>query len=185
MKFSKRQIVEFKAKRRAFITWRKNLKPDQLKKSFYNNDKTSTLKTLFPNRNLSYCHCSMYDIVVGSYQLGLKYVNEKGTYYMFCAANSFWANPQDVAVGKVVDGKVYLVRESFPRSDYSMNFRVIPEECINREDKGFRPKSYNHSIFVPPSCVEQVVKDITDYDIKCLKIAYEGIQEFSKIIGEI
>lgn len=185
MKFSKRQIAEFKAKRRLYITWRKKLKPCQIKEAFYNGDEKRGLKVLFPDKNLDYCRCYMYDIVVGDYQLGLKFVNEKGTYYMFWSANSFWAYPQDVAVGKAVDGKIYLVRERFPNGYYSLSFKVIPEEYVDRNERGFRPKSYNHSIFVIPSCIELAVEDITDEDVKCLKIAYEGIQAFSKLIEEI
>lgn len=182
MTFSKRKIAEFKAKRRHYITWRKSLKPRQIKEAFYNGDEKRGLEVLFPDKNLEYCRSYMYDIVVGDYQLGLKYVNEKETYYMFWSANSFWAYPQDVAVGKAVDGKIYLIREHFPNGEYSLNFRVIPEEYINRNERGFRPKSYNHSIFVIPSRIEQIVEDITDEDVKCLKIAYEGIRAFSKLI---
>ena len=185
MKFGKRQIAEFKAKSRFYITWRKNLKPRLIKEAFYNDDEKRGLKVLFPGKNLNYCRCYMYDIVVGDYQLGLKFVNEKGTYYMFWSANSFWAYPQDVAVGKAVDGKIYLVREHFPIGNYKLNFRVIPEEYIDRNERGFRPKSYNHSIMVIPSCIEQVIEEITDKDVKCLKIAYEGIRAFSKLIEEI
>lgn len=35
------------------------------------------------------------------------------------------------------------------------------------------------------SCIEQTVEKITDEDVKCLKIAYEGIQAFSKLIEEM
>lgn len=183
MTFTKRQIAEFKAKGRHYITWRKNLKPHQIKETFYNDDEKQ-LKELFPNKNLKYCHCYMYDLVVGDFELGLKYTNEKGTYYMFWSANSFWAYPQDIAIGKAVDGKVYLIREHVPIGKYNLNFRVIPEEYIDRNEKGFRPKSYDHQIRVSPSRIEKVVEDITDEDVKCLKIAYEAIKEFSKLIEE-
>ncbi len=185
MKFSKRQIAEFKAKGRHYIIWRKNLKPRQIKEAFYNGDEKRGLKELFPDKNLDYCRCYMYDIVVGDYQSGLKYINEKGTYYMFWSANSFWAYPQDIAIGKAVDGKVYLIREHVPNGEYSLNFRVISEEYIERNEKGFRPRSYDHRIFVNPSRIEEAVEDITDEDVKCLKIAYEGIRTFSKLIEKI
>lgn len=185
MTFSKRQIVEFKAKRRHYITWRKNLKPRRIKECFYNGDERYSIKELFPDKNLEYCHSYMYDIVVGDYQLGLKYVNESGTYYMFWSANSFWAYPQDVAVGKAVDGKIYLIREHFPNGDYTVNFRVIPEEYINRNERGFRPKSYNHSIFVFSSQTEKAQEEITDEDVKCIKIAYDGVRAFSKLIDGV
>ena len=185
MTFSKKQIAEFKSKRRSFITWRKSLKRSQIKEFFYNSDDRRSIKALFPDKDLEYCQCHMYDIVVGDYQLGLKYVNEKGTYYMFLSANSAWAPPQDVAVGKAVKGKIYLIREFFPNHAYQLNFREIPEEYINRNEKGFRPKSYNHSIFIAPSNIEETSKGITDEDVKCLKIAYEGVRAFSKLIEEI
>lgn len=185
MTFNKRQIANFKAKGRFYITWRKNLKPQQIKKFFYNDDQERYhIKNLFKGKNLQYCYCYMYDIVVGDYQLGLKYENEDGTYYMFWAANSFWAYPQDIAVGKAVDGEVYLVREHFS-DGRKLNFRVISEEYITKNERGFRPKSYNHSIFVMRSHIEEVIEEITDEDVKCLKIAYEGVRAFSKLIEEI
>ena len=60
---------------------------------------------------------------------------------MLCTANSFGADSQYVAVGKAVDGKIYLVSECFPNGDYSMSFRVIPEEHIYRNEREFRPRS--------------------------------------------
>lgn len=185
MTFSRQQIAEFKSKKKSYITWRKNLKQSQIKEYFYNDDDRHNIRTLFPDKNLEYCQCQMYDIVVGDYQLGLKYVNEQGTYYMFLSANSYWAPPQDVAIGKAVDGKIYLIREHFPNYGYSLNFREIPEEYINKNERGFRPRSYNHSIFVMPSRIEQTLEEITDEDVKCLKIAYDGIRAFSKLIEEI
>ncbi len=182
MKFSKRLIAEFKAKRRFYITWRKNLKPHQIKEIFYNEDEKHDIKELFPGKKIEYCHSYMYDIVVGDYKLGLRYVNEKETYYMFWSANSFWSYPQDIAVGKAIDKKIYLVCEHFPNGNYGLNFRIIPEEYINKNERGFRPKSYNHSIFVIPFHIEEVIKEITDEDVKCLKNAYEGIKAFSTLI---
>ncbi len=184
MTFNKKQIAEFKSKGRSFITWRKSLKRSQIQEFFYNSDDRCSIKALFPNKDLEYCKCYMYDIVVGDYQLGLKYVNENGTYYMFLAANSFWAPPQDVAIGKAVGGKIYLIREHFPNSGYKLNFREIPEEYINRNERGYRPRSYNHSILIISNS-EEASESIADEDVKCLKIAYEGVRAFSKLIEEI
>ena len=185
MEFSKEQIVKFKSKGRGFITWRKSLEPSQIKKFFYNDDDSRNIKVLFPDKNLEYCQCHMYEIVVGDYQLGLKYVNENGTYYMFLSANSFWAPPQDVAIGKAVEGKIYLIREHLPNDDYCLTFREIPEEYINRNESGFRPRSYNHFIYASPSHIEEASKDITYEDLKCFNIAYEGVCAFGKLIEEI
>jgi len=182
MIFTKREIGEFKSKGRSYITWRKKLKPHQIKEYFYNDDRDCNLKSFFPDKNLEYCHLYMYDIVIGDYKLGLKYINEFGTYYIFLSANSFFANPQSVAIGKAVDGHIYFIREEFPScGEYGLGFITISEEYINRNEKGFRPKSYNHIIYHVPRQIDE----ITDKDIKCLENAYEGIKAFSKLIEEI
>lgn len=104
---------------------------------------------------------------------------------MFLSANTFWAPPQDVAIGKAVGGKIYLIREHFPNPGCQLNFREIPEEYINRNERGFRPRSYNHSILITTSNIEEASESIADEDVKCLKIAYEGVRAFSKLIEEI
>ena len=83
MTFNKWEIGRFKAKRRYYITWRKNLKPRQIKEAFYNGDENRSIKKLFPRKNLQYFDSSYYDIVVGDYQRGLRYVTQNGTYYLF------------------------------------------------------------------------------------------------------
>lgn len=185
MKFTKQGIIDFKQKGRSYVTWRKLLKRGSIKYFFYNSDRRLSIKVLFPGRNLEYCECNMYHIVLGDYQLGLKYVNDSGTYYMFLAANSCDAPPQNIAIGKAVDGKIYLICEQMPDTGYTLNFREIPEEYINRNEKGFRPRSYDHSIFIGhASNQEENVQMISDEDVKCLKIAYEGVRAFSRLIGE-
>ena len=179
MTFNRMEIINFKSKKRSYITWRKHLKPAQIKEAFYNGKKH--LKDLFPQKNIEYCYSDMYDIVIGDYRVGLKYVEEGKTYYMFVAANSFYAYPQQIAVGKAVDGKIYFICENFPNFEYYMTFREIPEEYINKNERGFRPLSYNHSVFAIPSREH----DISDEDVKCIKIAYEGVRAFSKLIEGI
>ena len=185
MTFTRRGIAEFMCKRRSFITWRKKLKRDKIKWFFYNDYRDKyNISTFFSGKNLEYCNCPMYNIVVGDYKLGVKYVNENGTFYMFLSANSYGAYPQEVAIGKSIDGKIYLIRELFPYFQNQLTFIEIPEEYINRNEKGFKPKSYNHSIMVIPSNFEHDMEAITDEDVKCLKIAYDGIRAFSKLIEE-
>lgn len=181
MDFHKKGIALFKASRRYYMTWRKKLTPVRVKDAFYNGDENRSIKKLFPGKNLQYFDSSSYDIVVGDYQRGLKYVDETGTYYMFWSANSFWAYPQSVAVGKVVDGIIYMIREHFPRGEFDLDFLEFPEEHIKNKTKGFKPRSYSHAFFGLPSRME----DITKEDEKCLKIAYEGIRAFSKLIENI
>ena len=184
MKFSDEQIKNFKGERRSYITWRKRLKPEQIKDFFYNSDDKYSIKDIFPGKDLEYCRCGTNDIVVGDFQLGVKYSNKTGNYYMFLGANSFWASPRDVAIGKAVDGRIYLIREHFPCHVYYyyLGFKEIPEEYINGDENVFDLRNYNHHIMFP---VLEASNDITDEDVKCLRIAYEGVRAFSKLIEEI
>ena len=186
MKFSKKEIAEFKAKGRWYLTWRKNLKPYQIKKCFYNdNSEQYNIKTLFPDKNLEYYFSDVCEgIVDGDFMRGLKYVNETGTYYMFYSANTSWANPHNIAVGKLIEGKIYLIHEFFPTAYYNLDFMIIPKEYINTNRNRYL-QVYNHRIFVVLERVEKAVEDITDEDVKCLRIAYDGIREFSKLIEKI
>lgn len=180
MLFNKRQIGEFKAKHRYYITWQNSITPKQIKNIFYNDNVELGIKQLFPDKNIKYCYSYMYDIVVGDYQLGVKFVDEKESYYMFWSANSFYSYPHSIAIGKAVDGIIYFICEHFPNGEYNLNFREIPEEYINKNEYGFRPKSYNKTI----NSVHLNLEDITEEDIKCIKIAYDAIKTFSKLIEE-
>lgn len=175
MKFDKRDIIEFKLKGRNYLTWRKKIRPREIKEIFYNDE--NSLKNPLPDKNIEYCHCDMYVIVIGDYKLGIKYTTEEGTYYMFLSANTFWAYPQDIAIGKVVDGVIYLIKDK----GHCLSFREIPEEYINKDNKGWRPKSYNRAVLINKDTDEEL---FSEEDVKCLKIAYEGIRAFSKLIED-
>lgn len=182
MSFTKQKIVEFKANRRYFLTWRKNLKPHNIRKLFYKNDEEEkfTIKDILPDENLEYCECFIHNIVTGDYQQGIKYVDEKGTYYLFWAAKTIWISPRSIAVGKAVDGKIYFIRESFPDGITSLSLIEIPEKDINKKVIDSAPKRYHNTIYEIPSHS----KCITEEDIKCLNIAYEGAKAFSKLISK-
>lgn len=90
MEFSKKGIAEFKAKKRYYTTWRKKLIPKNVKECFYNNNDECSIKTFFPGKKLQYCNCCMYDVVIGDYQAGIKYVDGEETYYLFWSANSYY-----------------------------------------------------------------------------------------------
>lgn len=66
----------------------------------------------------------------------------------------------------------------------NLNFRIIPEEYINKSEMGFRPKSYNHSVLITSSDIKESIEELTDKDVKILRIAYESIRAFSKLIAE-
>ena len=179
MIFSKEHIFKFKRKEQSYISWRTNLKPIQIQEYFYNDDKKYHINVLFPGKNLEHFRCRMYNIVCGDFQLGLKYVNEEGTFYMFLSANTSWAYPQNVAIGKAVDGTIYLIQEYFPGSKSGLTFKEIPEAYIGKEE--WKVPSYTHDLdFFPIFGTKS--EDITDEDVKCLQIAYEGVRAFSKLI---
>lgn len=186
MKFTRDAIIDFKAKRRAYLTWRKKLNRLKIKEAFFPNSQIP-VQEIFPGRNIEYCQIHAYrGICVGDYHLGIKYTDETGTYYMFLAANTFWAAPQDVAVGKAVDGQIYLLREFFYPYSYELMLRRVPEEYVNKDVRGFVPRGYEKNIFMVQSRTsrEELRAQISDEDIKCLKIAYEGVRAFSKLIEE-
>lgn len=176
MKFTKEKIIDFKLKGRSYITFENSIKLGRMKDYFY-RDAHMLLKDTFPNANIEYCHCDMYSIVIGDFQTGIKYVTDDSTYYMFISASSFWADPLNIAIGKAVNGKIYLIREAFPWQ-CSLTVRVIPEEYINKNELGFRPKSYEHTIYPE-------IKEINDEDVEYIKIAYEGVKAFDNLIKSV
>ena len=86
MKFKAREIIEFKSKGRFYISWRKKLKPQQIKDYFYHNSIKEGIKALFNDKKLKYCQ-PMHALYLG-YEQGVKYENENGTYYLFWVAKS-------------------------------------------------------------------------------------------------
>ena len=169
LKFSKKGIVDFKAKKRYYITWRRNIDPKKIKACFYNDNDECNIKTLFPDKKLQYCNCCMYDLVVGDYQAGIKYVDGEDTYYLFWSANSYWSNPQSIVVGKSVEGKIYLIKEDFSRMENNLNFRIIPEEYLDKSEMGFRPKSYKHSVLITSSNIKESIINLLIWTLKLLK----------------
>ena len=180
MTFTKQKIVEFKERRRYFLTWRNNLKPHNIKNLFYKNEEEEklTIKDILRDENLEYCDCYSYNIAKGDYRQGIKYVNEKGTYYLFWTAKTIWVSPKSIAVGKVVNGKIYFIREDFINGISNLSFIEIPENDINNNVTNPIYKRYQNTIYDIPSHSGR----ITEEDVKCINIAYEGVTVFSKLI---
>lgn len=183
MKFKAREIIEFKSKGRFYISWRKKLKPQQIKDYFYHNSIKEGIKALFNDKKLKYCQ-PMHALYLG-YEQGVKYENENGTYYLFWVAKSPQDEPALISVGKAVDGKIYVIEEVFPLGKHIVSFKEIPEEQINRKESGLIPIIYRNSIFAFPQMKELALELITVEDEKCIKIAYEGVRAFSNLIGEV
>lgn len=179
MAFNKREFAEIKGRCENYIFWQSNLDRFKIKEYFYNEK--HPLKETFPDKNIACCNCENYHLVTGSFTTGLKYINDQGTYYMFLAANSYWAPVQDIAIGKAVKGIVYLIQEGYPPS-YDLNCIEITEDYITPKRKDFVPRSYKNGIYIRRNCMEQSIEAITDRDVRCLEIAYEGIKAFSDLI---
>lgn len=179
MNITKQGITLFKSSKKYYLTFKKDLTPQNIKNTFYGEKKISEI---FPNTKIEYCNLYMYNIAYGDFTLGIKYVNENGTYYMFIGANSHGAPPQEVAIGKVVNGIIYFICEQFPMYENYIGFREISEEYINKNEKGFIPKSYSNALTIFKSNIDVVNANITDEDIKCINIAYEGVKEFNNLI---
>ena len=179
-RFTKQQIVEFKSKKRYFITWKKTLRSDEIKDCFY-RDETSNIKKIFPNENIRYCNCDN-SIVKGKFCLGIKYTKRDENYYIFLSANSVWSPPKSIAIGKEEKGIIYLIKEKFPNGEFCATLIEIPKEKIESQENIFIQKSYLHDIFISPSHLDKSMLEIKDEDVKCLEIAYEGIEVFSELI---
>lgn len=179
MNFTKQDIIDFKSKKRYYLTFEKDLTPQNIKNIFYGERKISEI---FSKAKIEYCNLYVYNIAYGDYTLGVKYINENGTFYMFIGANSHGAPPQEVAIGKSINGIIYFVCEQFPMYENYIGFCKIQEEYINKKVKGFIPKSYSNSITIFKSNIDMISDDITDNDIECVNIAYDGIIEFNNLI---
>ena len=180
MIFTKQKILEYKKKRRYFLTWRSNIKPYHIRNLFYKNEEEEklTIKDILSDENLDYCECYSHNITTGDYQQGIKYVDEKGTYYLFWDAKTIWVSPSSIAIGKAVEGKIYFIREDFANGIKNLSFIEIPESDINNKTTKVVPKRYQNTIYDIPIHAER----ITDEDVKCINIAYEGVTVFSKLI---
>lgn len=176
MTFSKREIADIKRNGQMLI----KITASEIKRFFDSGREEHAMEKLFPGKKLKYCYCDTYDIVTGDYQRGVRYIDGEETYYMF------WSGiyPGMVAIGKAVDGKIYFIREFFG-TDPRLVFRIIPEEYIDKEEQGFMPRSYKHTIFRTITHFEDVVKTITVEDMKCLEIAYEGVKAFRELFATI
>lgn len=174
--FKKEDIIKFKSGYQSYISYGTNITPCNVYDAFFDS------KTDKTDLGVSFCTSRMYEVSAGDFNSGIRYSCNGETYYMFVGANSAYAPAQSISVGKAKDGLVYLVWEYFPHHEYAIQFRIIPEEYIDRNEPGFRPKSYQNSIMVLGG---KIKGEITDIDIECLKIASEGILAFSKLIGVV
>lgn len=186
MKFNREGIAAFLSKGKTYITWRTGIEPRKAKEFFYSG---CNLAKQYPGVDIKYCKPRNgkypYEVVRGDFVTGLKYVLEGKEYYIFLGANSFYEPPQSIAIGKAQEGKIYLIYEDISRNKtYEEKFIILSEEDLFKDMEEFIPKAYYHTIQMPPSKAEKDKNKatITDRDVECLRIAYEGIEVFKDLI---
>jgi len=186
MKFTRDGIIDFIGRGRSYLTWRTDIEPRRAKEIFYSGRK---LSEQYPGVDIKYCSPTRlyypYDVARGDFSTGLMYKSKGETCYVFIGANSVYAPAQSIAIGKSQDGNIYLIYEDCScYTGYKERFIIVSEEHMLKNPKGFRPKAYYHSVTVLPSKKDKEVVEITDRDITCLKIAYEGVRAFKKLLQD-
>lgn len=134
------------------------------------------------------CCLKNYDIVCGDYETGVRYQTDQGIYYMFLSANSKHAFPQQLAIGTVQDGRVYLMREDFPVVR-NLGFFAFPEEVIGQSKiRGFIPRCYwdNLSYFTKKDEDASIDWQVMNGQTKqCFQLGLEGIKAFGSLMKEM
>lgn len=182
MKFDRASIAKFKSEEKRYISWRKHIKPFKVRDFFYNSIRDYEVDEDTPiRRRLNYCD-SRIQLGEGIYRKGLKYVVGEETYYMFWSTDSYWSLPKEIFVGKLVNGSIHLIGESFNGRDTDkLRFVIIPQSFV--DNVFVKGELYQNTIFANSAFFRK--ETIFDKDIECLKTAYDGVRAFSKLIKEI
>lgn len=189
MKFTREGIIEFIGKGRTYITWRTGIKPETVMAHFFTEHchPGEDIRECKPE-NLSY----RYDLTAGDYATGVKYVREGKTYYMFLGvdtvtfgAKTFAESIKSIAIGRAKEGRIYLIYEepsAYRKCQEKFIIAVEKHLC----DRGYAsiPRAYYHTLSVLPSQKEKAKSEVRPQDIECLKIAYEGVEAFKKLMKD-
>lgn len=177
MIFSKQEISKFKGEGKYYIVEgndiRRTLK--KFRNTFYisnNVDKNEELNLRFPDKTVECCN---FNVVWGDYKIGIKYTEQDDVYYIFLGGNCFYELPEMIAVGKEIDGDIYLICERFPTNKRYIKFMVVSINDENLETK------YQHVVFVPPYKCGNVVKEIKTEDVICFAKAFKAIKVFNNL----
>ena len=150
---------------------KKHLNLDDIRNILYNLSDANI-------KNVEYVSLSDYCVVFGDFIIGLKYTSDEDEkYYMFISANSRFALPQQIAIGKVTGEMIYLTHEMFPNS-VNLNFVAFPESSINTRTKGFVPRSHRDSIGY-----NEDINTKSEKTQKCLENGIDACEVFSKLLN--
>jgi hypothetical protein len=178
--FTKENIAQVKANKGSIIRDNTNISPENVYHAFFIlNEETKSM-------GVEHCCSPMYAVSVGDFNSGVKYNHNGENYYLFYGANTSYAPPQTMAIGKAKEGLVYLIWEiTDVGPDSFIKFRIIPEKYINRNESGFRPKSYENYIDPSLNRIDEAVSKLTDRDVECVEMAFDAIAVFSNLIESI
>lgn len=189
MKFTREGIIKFISKGRSYITWRTGINRETVMKHFFTEHchPGVDIRECRPG-NLRY----RYDLTAGDYATGFKYVQDGKTYYMFLGVNTitlgvetFAESIESIAIGRVKDGRMYLIYEEPSKYRENKEKLIIAlEKHICDEGYASIPRGYYHTICVQPFQKEEARNEIKPQDIECLKVAYEGVEAFKKLMKE-
>ena len=130
--------------------------------------------------NLEYFVLHNYTIVIGDFITGVSYEKDNKDYYMMISANSFYANPRQIAIGTSYQDNIYMIMENFPSREI-VELVSFPKNAINEHTRGFIPKSFRKSVNLQTLDI-----NIEDENIKkCLECGLEASDVFCELVNEI
>ncbi len=180
MVFSKQEIAKIKGEGKYCIIEGSNVRRTlkKFRDTFYvhnNVDINEELKQRFPEKNIECCN---FNVIWGDYKIGIKYTDQKDIYYIFLGGSCFYELPEMIAVGKEVDGDIYLICELFPNNRRCIRFMIVSEN-----EEGFETK-YKHIVVAPTSKYKNMVKEIETEDVKCFAKSFRAIKAFNKLVKD-
>ena len=137
-------------------------------------------KTKITGINLEFFKLHDYTIVIGDFITGVSYEKDSKDYYMMISANSFYANPRQIAIGTSYQDNIYMMIESFPSREI-IELVSFPKSSINKDTKGFIPKSFRKTVNL-----QSLDINLADENIKkCLECGFNASNVFCELVNEI
>jgi len=132
------------------------------------------------NLGVEHFKLEAYNVVFGNFVTGIKYSKDDEQYYMMIGADNYWTIPRQIAVGTVVDGKIYMMCEDLSNAN-SIDLIAFPKFVINQRMKGLTLSSYRDTIQL--FFARQT--SLSDESLKCLKYGFESIDVFCSLINQV
>ena len=129
-------------------------------------------------RNVASYFDTSYMAVTGDVIGNIRFASKEGQRdYLIFSANSGHALPQQIAVGSEVNGKVYLMRENFPKPDGAVSTIIVPDsKLFEGKVGGFLPRSERRTFLYQDAAV------MSDEELFCINSAGEAADRISKTL---